>query len=59
MSEVLLWTPLHGRAKAGRPAETCKFCADTECSLEYLPEAMDDREGWPERVRDIRADGMT
>ena len=34
-----------------------QLCADTECSLEDLPEAMDDREGWRERVRDIRADG--
>ena len=24
--------------------------------FEDLPEAMDNREGWPERVRDIRAD---
>ena len=24
-----------------------------------LPEVMDDREGWQERVRDIHADGMT
>ena len=23
-----------------------QLCADTECSLEDLPEAMDDREGW-------------
>ena len=26
---------------------------------EDLPEAMDDREGWRERVRDIRADCTT
>ena len=30
-----------------------QICADTGCSLEVLPEAMDDREGWRERVRDI------
>ena len=58
---VLLWTPSHGRAKAGRPARTyiLQLCADTRCSLEDLPEAMDDREGWRERVRDIRADSVT
>ena len=28
--------------------------ADTGCSPEDLPEAMDDRAGWRERVRDIR-----
>ena len=59
ISDVLLWTPSHGRAKAGQPARTYiqKLCADTGCSLEDLLEAMDDREGWWERVRDIRAVG--
>ena len=61
ISDVLLWTPSHGRAKAGRPASTCiqQLCADTGCIPEDLPEAMDGREGWRERVRDIRADGVT
>ena len=61
ISDVLLWTPSHGRAKAGRPARTYiqQLCEDTGCSPGYLPEAMNDREGWRERVRDIRASGMT
>ena len=48
ISDILLWTPSHGRAKAGRPARTYiqQLCADTGCSLEHLPGAMDDREGW-------------
>ena len=52
---------LHGRAKAGRPARTYirQLCTDTGCSPEDLPEAMDDREGLWERVRDICADGAT
>ena len=60
ISDVLLWTPLHGRAKAGWPAWTYihQLCVDTRCSAEDLPEAMDDRE-WREMVRDIRADGVT
>ena len=55
ISDVLLWTPSHGRAKAGRPARTYiqQLCANTGCSPEDLPEAMDDREGRRERVRDI------
>ena len=59
ISEV--WTPSHAQAKAGRLAKTYiqKLYADTECSLEDPPEAMDDREEWQERVRDIRADGAT
>ena len=36
-----------------------QLCADTGCSLEDLPEAMDDIEGWRERVRDIHTDGAT
>ena len=52
ISNILLWTPSHGRAKAGRPTKTYiqQRCAD---SLEELPGAMDDRDGWRERVREI------
>ena len=35
------------------------LCEDTGCSPEDLPEAMNDREKWRERVRDIRASGTT
>ena len=61
ISDVLLLTPSHGRAKVGRPARTNiqQLCEDTACSHEDLPEAMNDREEWRERVRDIRAGGMT
>ena len=55
--DVLLWIPTHGRAKAGRPARTYiqQLCEDTGCCSEDLPRAMNDREEWRERVRDIRA----
>ena len=58
ISDVLLWTPSHGRAKAGCPAWTYiqQLCADTGCSPEDLPKAMDDREAWRERIRNIHAD---
>ena len=61
ISDVLLWTPTHGHAKAGRPARTYiqQLCEDTGCCPEDLPEAMDDREKWRERVRDIRATSTT
>ena len=61
ISDVLRWTPSHGRAKAVRPARTfiLQLCEDTGYSPEDLPEAMKDREGWPERTRDIRANGTT
>ena len=61
ISDVLLWTIAYGQAKAGRPAWTYiqQLCEDTGCSHEDLPEAMNDWEKWRERVRDIRASGMT
>ena len=61
ISDIILWTSSHGRAKAGRPARTCiqQLCADTGCSLEDLPKVMDDREVWRERVSNIRADSVT
>ena len=61
ISDVLLWTPTYGRAKAGRPARTYiqQLCEDTGCSPEDLPEAVNDREKWRERVRDIRGGGTT
>ena len=61
ISDVLLWTPTHGRAKAGRPARTYiqQLCEDTGCCPEDLPEVMNDREKWRERVRDIRATSTT
>ena len=45
ISDVLLWTPTYGCAKAGRPARTYiqQLCEDTGCNLEDLPEAMNDR----------------
>ena len=59
--DVLLWTPTHGRAKAGRPARTYiqQLCEDTKCCPEDLPRAMNDREEWRERVGDIRATNAT
>ena len=61
ISDVLLWTPTYCRAKSGRPARTyiLQLCGDTGCSPEDLPEAMNDREKWRERIRDIRASGTT
>ena len=61
ISDVLLWTPTYGKAKAGRPARTYiqQLCEDMGCSPEDLPEAMNDREKCRERVRDIRASCTT
>ena len=53
INDALVWTPSHGRAKAGRPARTFiqQLCAEKGCSLEDLPKAKDDR--------DIPADSVT
>ena len=61
VSDVLLWTPTYGQAKAGRPARTYiqQLCEDMGCNPDDLPEAMNDWEKWREMVKDIRAGGMT
>ena len=53
--------PAYGQAKEGRPARTYiqQLCEDTGCSTEDLPEAMNDREKWRKKVRDIRAGSTT
>ena len=54
---ILIYTFIYGQSKAGRPARTFiqQLCDDTGCNPEDLPKAMNDRETWRERVRDIRA----
>ena len=61
ISDILLWTPLHGLAKVGRPARTDvqQLCVNTGCSLEDLPWVMDDRNEWWERIREIHSSSMT
>ena len=61
ISTICLWTPSHGWAKVGQPAGTYiqQLRAATWCSLEDLTGAMDDRDGWWERVREIHAGSMT
>ena len=61
ISDVLLWGPTYGRAKAGRPARTYiqQLCENTGCCPEDLLEAMNDREKWREKVRDIPASDTT
>ena len=44
ISDRLLRIPSHGRAKAGLPARP--YIQQVWCSLEDLPEAMNDREEW-------------
>ena len=53
-------TPSHGQTMAGRPAKIFiqQLCADRGCSLEDFPGALDDRDWWRERVREIRAGGV-
>ena len=61
ISNVLQWTPTYGQAKAGRTAWTYiqQLYEEMGCSPEDLPEVMNDREKWRERVRDIRAGDTT
>ena len=61
INDVFLGTPLHELEGDGRPAGIYlqQLLRDTGRSLENLPEAMDDRDEWRERVREICASGTT
>ena len=50
ISDVLVWTPAYGQAKAGTYRQLCE---DMGNSSEDLPEAMDDGEKWRERESGI------
>ena len=57
ISDVLLWTPHIWPSKSRTTSLTYiqQLCDDTGCSTKELSEAMNNREKWRERVRDIRA----
>ena len=57
----ILWTFSYERAKARRLPWTYiqQLCADTGCSSKDLLGAIDDRDGWRERVREISAGSAT
>ena len=57
-SDILLWAPSHGRAKAGQPARIYiqQLCADTGCSPEDQPGVMDDRRESGSSVLVVRHD---
>ena len=55
ISDVLPLIPINGRDSVGRPARTCihQLHADTGCSQDDLPRAVDDRDRWRVRQRDF------
>ena len=58
--DVLLWSPSRGRASVGRPRTYLKkLCVNIGLNLEDLPGAIDDRDRWRERVREIRTCSVT
>ncbi|CAM1308473.1 Uncharacterised protein r2_g1841 [Pycnogonum litorale] len=55
-SDLLIWTPRHGRTRVGRPAATYvdQLCENVECLPNDLPNMMQDRDGWCARVKNVR-----
>ena len=55
--DVLLWLPKHGKRSRGRPAKTFvdQLVDDTECNVDELMNAMNDRDEWKLRVNECRA----
>ena len=54
ISGVLLWTSIDGHART----YLHQLCADKGYSLENLPRAMDDRDGWRESGKSMLAVGL-
>ena len=61
ISDILQWTPSHRWAGVGHPARTYlqQLCTNSGCSLEDLLNAMDNRDEWRGRVREIHAHSTT
>ena len=57
ISDLNLWTPKHGRRKVGHPNKTYvrQLTDDVNCKLEDLPNLMEDRTLWKDRVNSVRA----
>ena len=57
MSDVLLWTLIHGPTSISKPARTDihQLSTDTGCRQDDLSGAMDDRKRWWERVKELCA----
>ena len=55
--DILLWLPKHGKRSRGRPAKTFvdQLVDDTECNVDELMNAMNDRDEWKLRVNECRA----
>ena len=61
ISDILLWILSYGHASVGQPARSYiqQLYVDIGCSQEDLLRAMDDREEWRGRVREIYASSVT
>ena len=56
-SDLLLWSPNHGKRRVGRPAITYidQLCRDTGCLPNDLPALVQDRNGWRDKLMNARA----
>ena len=64
ISDLLLWSPRHGKNRPGRPATTYidQHCRDMECTPDDLPALMQDRDEWRDRLHvraSSRAENLT
>ena len=57
VSNLILWTPKHGKANVGQPSKTYtkQLTEDTDCQLEDLQNVMEGREYWRGRANMVRA----
>ena len=57
VSDLLLWSPNHGKGPVGRPSITYidQRCRDTECPPNHLPVLLQGRDRWGDRLMNDRA----
>ena len=61
ISDVCWWTPSHGRTSVRRLARIyiLQLCVESGCCLDDQSRVMDERDGWEEKVRELRSISMT
>ena len=59
MASKVMFFPHAWASVAQSPKKLHQLSADTGCTLDDQLEAMDDRDGWKGRVREIHTDRMT
>ena len=61
INNILLWTPTDGRVTIGQIVKTYRYqiCWDTGCNLKDFLGAIDGRDGWQEKIKELHVVSVT